>query len=137
MPRDELTVSFIYRLLMAHYEIKERHKSLFISTPEGTLGVQAKEHPDPGVCGRGGLPDVHLEEVVTRHPQDLEHRVVTNPPENERSQLAEAAENPLEDVGFLDGDVVGFEHFYFEALSRVPVRSSQVVEKIEDCQAVL
>ena len=74
---------------------------------------------------------------MTRNPEDLKHRIVTNPPEHERSQLAEAPENPLEDVGLLDGDVVGFEHFYFEALSRVSVRSSQVVEKIEDCQAVL
>ena len=70
-------------------------------TPEGTLGVQAKEHPDPGVCGRGGLPDVHLEEVVTCDPEDLEHRVVTNTPENEGPQIAEAPENPLKDVGFL------------------------------------
>ena len=74
---------------------------------------------------------------MTRHPQNLEHRIVTNPPEYERPELAEAAENPLKDVGFLDGDVVSLKHFYFEALSRVSVRSSQVVEKIEDCQAVL
>ena len=74
---------------------------------------------------------------MTRHPQDLEHRIVTNPPENEGPQLAEASENSLEDVGLLDGDVISLKHFYFEALSRVSVRSSQVVEKIEDCQAVL
>ena len=74
---------------------------------------------------------------MTRDSEDLKHRVITNPPEHQGPELAEAPENPLEDVGLLDGDVVCLEHLDLETLGRVAVRSSQVVKKIEDCQAVL
>ena len=77
---------------------RQQYVSLFISAPEGSLGIQAEEHPDPGVCGRGGFPDVHLYQIVTSDSKDLKHRVITNPPEHQGPELAEAPENPLEDV---------------------------------------
>ena len=80
-----------------------------------SLGIKAQEHPDPGVRGCGGLPDVDLEEVVTSDTEYLEHGVITNPPENKRAELTEAPENPLEDVGLLDRDVVSLEHLDLEA----------------------
>ena len=75
--------------------------------------------------------------MMTRDSEDLEHRVVTNPPEDQGPELAEATEHSLEDVGLLDGDVVGLKHLDLETGGGVPVRGPQVVEKIQNCQTVL
>ena len=74
---------------------------------------------------------------MTRDSEDLEHGIITNSPENKGTELAKAPENSLEDVGLLDGDVVGLKHLDLEAGGCVSVRSAQIVQKIEDCQAVL
>ena len=108
---------------------------------ERSLGIQSQEHsdqasqgdnikcsviysllPNPGIRGISRLPYINIIQVTARHAQDLQHGVVTDLPEDQRSQVSEASQDSLQHVGLLYGYVGSLEHFYFQTCRLVVIR---------------